>query len=128
MNTPKQQSSNFAYDISKNVISKGEAIDIDAINQSIESILMTTYGERIFNLGFGSSLSLQVFEIQDQKSGEKLLNEIANSIRQWDDRVIIIEDKMQLIIDQNSNSMFLSIPYSVKNSNLKSIFQKKLIS
>ena len=81
MNIQKQMVDSWAYDISKNVLSKGEIRDVDVINQSIESIIGTLFGERIFNLSFGSDLTLRIFDIQTKKSGEQVLNSITDAIK-----------------------------------------------
>ena len=77
---PTENSDRWAYDISQNPISKGEIYDTDVINQSIENILMTTVGERIFNINYGSNLMYRVFEIASEKTGEKILDSLQYSI------------------------------------------------
>ena len=71
----------WAYDISQNVISKGEIYDVDVINQSIENILMTTIGERIFNINYGSNLMYKIFDLATITAGEKILVDIVNTIK-----------------------------------------------
>jgi phage baseplate assembly protein W len=123
-----QNSDRWAYDISRNVVSKGEIYDVAVINQSIENILTTIPGERIFNLSFGSSLMLRVFEIASKKNGEELLNDVVKTIQFWDNRIKIIESEMRLVIDEDNNSALIEIPYRIKTSGLKGVFQKKIIN
>lgn len=115
----------WAYDISKNVLSKGEVWDVDAINQSIEMILGTNYYERPFN-SIGSDLGRFLFESISSQTGEELLNSIINSIRQWEDRIIILDAEARMIIDSNNNTVYLTIPYIIKRNNIKSEFDKKI--
>jgi phage baseplate assembly protein W len=123
----KQNSDYWAYDIAKNVVSKGEVKNVEVINQSIEQILGTLYGERIFNLSFGSDLSLKLFEVVSKNKGERLLNDIVVAIEKWENRIRIIESQMKLIIDSDNNSIYISIPYIVRKESIKGIFSKKII-
>ena len=117
---------NWAYDISKNVISQGEIKDLDVINQSIELILTTLLGERFFNVSFGSDLQLKIFDNINKNSGEQIIDDVIEAIKRWEDRIIILEDDVKLIISSDSNYMILIIPYIIRRLNIKSRFQKKI--
>ena len=118
---------NFAYDISKDVISKGEIHDDDVIKQSVEMILGTSLGERLFNTGFGSPLSLYMFETLNTSTGETLLTEIIKAIQRWEDRIKIDEPNCRMIIDYDNNGIDLYLPYSIRRNNIKSVYKKKII-
>lgn len=117
----------YIYGISKKTFSKGQIIDSDVILQSIENIISTLFGERIFNLQFGCGVMLRVFEIISNKDGEQILNDISTAIKNWDDRVTVIESDMKLKIDKPNNTIFLSIPYIINKTKLKVVFNKKII-
>lgn len=124
----KQNSDHYAYDISEKIISKGECYDSDTIDQSITNILGTSFGERVFNLSFGSSLPTKVFEVFDTRSGEDLLNTIVRQLNRYlSYQIVIDEANLKMDLDVNNNTMSLSIPYIVKNSARKSIYKKKFI-
>ena len=128
MITPKQNSDHFCYDLSDKIISKGECYDTDVINQEISNILGTNYGERVFNLGFGSSLGFKLFEIFDTRSGEELLNLIVEQLYVYlSNQITIDEANIKMDLDKNNNSMAIFIPYSVKNTAKKSYYKKKFI-
>lgn len=117
----------FAYDISKNVISKGEIFDEDVINQSIELILATILGERIFNPSFGSELPLQIFENFTNSTAESLIDRIVDAIEIWEDRIQIIHDSVEFKLSRNENSLVIGIPYYIKKQKIVSFFNKKII-
>jgi phage baseplate assembly protein W len=106
----------FAYDLSKD-ISKGEIYDYDVISQSIEIILTTMFGERLFNPYFGSILGSSLFETINTQSGEKLLDSIIDSINRIEKRAVVLSNKAQLTILSNQRAIILSLPYVVKNVN-----------
>lgn len=126
--TQREYSDSWAYDLSNNVVDKGEIFDVDVINQSIENILMTLIGERIFNISFGSNLMLRVFELASAQKGEQLLNDVSQTIKRWDDRIDIIDSEMKLEIDVDNNSAVIDIPYRIRNTGIKSRFKKKIIN
>ena len=121
-------SDRWAYDISQNVITKGEVYDVAVINQSIENILMTMVGERIFNITYGSNIMRRVFETITPQTGEQILNDIVAAIKRWDNRVRIIESEMHLTIDEDNNSALIEIPYQIISTGLVSTFKKKIVN
>jgi len=123
----KNYRDNFAYDLHKNVQRYGEVKDTDAISQSIEMILTTIPGERIFNESFGSRVPLYTFELMNERTGEDLLNDAIAAIKKWEDRVEILEAQCKLVIQPNDNAVQISIPYVIKKNNIVSVFQKKII-
>lgn len=118
---------NFANDVSIKTISKGQVSDEDVLKQSIENILGTCLGERLFNLSFGCPLMIRIFEIGDAKAGNQLIDDIVRAIKYWDNRVTLIESDIRLNIDLNNHSAFISIPFIINATGLKSVFQKKII-
>ena len=124
----KEYSSRWAYDISKRVIAKGEIFDTDVIDQSIEMILTTYPTERFFNPSFGSLLLARIFEVITDEDAEVLLDDVAEAIKTWEDRVFLIEKKMRIDFSPDDGFVILTIPYVVRRTGLKSTFQKKIIN
>jgi len=126
--TIRNISSRWAYDIDKNPIDQGEIWDIDCINQSIELIIGTYPGERLFNPTFGLGLQYRIFNIASPEEAEALLDVVANALKVWEDRIIILESEMRIISNIDQHSVILIIPYMIKRNKIKSIFKKKLVS
>lgn len=124
----KEFSDNWAYDIDKNPIDQGEIWDADVINQSIEMILCTYPGERLFNPSFGIGIQYRIFNIASPAEAESLLDIIASALRVWEDRIIVVESQMRIIANVDAHSVIIVIPYTIKRNNIKSVFKKKLIS
>jgi phage baseplate assembly protein W len=122
----KQHSTHWAYDISKDIISKGEIYDVNVINQSIESILSTLPGERLFNPNFGSTLGTYLFEHINEDSGEKILDDIISEIQRFEDRIIIVSQMASIKLYNDESAIILTIPYIIKVRNIASKFEKKI--
>jgi len=122
----RETKKSFAYDISRNVEKKGEIFDVDVINQSIENILSTLRGERLFLLSYGSDLAFVLFDNFTETNAEQLLDNILDAIETWEDRIILDRSRarMQVIMDQNA--LNLEIPYYIKRSSISTTFERKV--
>jgi phage baseplate assembly protein W len=123
-----QKSDNWAFDLDVNISKNGEITDIDVINNSIDLILSTTIGERLFNPAFGSRLNLMLFEGFTESNCESILNTVINDIRRWEDRIIIAESKSRVYINTSEHYIILQIPYMIKKFNIGGIFTKKIVN
>lgn len=117
----------YALDISRKAFTDVEVGDKDAISQSIESILLTTPGERVFFPSFGSPLTKEIFKHIDKDSGEILLTKIINLIKKWEKRIFIMEDKCTMSIDIANHTLYLNIIYYILVDGTQGQFNKKLV-
>ena len=117
----------FAYDLSKDVLTKGEIYDVDVINQSIEMILTTKKGERVFNPFYGSVLPLVIFENITTRNGDAVLDQVIKDIEEWEDRITIDPQRAKLSIKPDENSLRLTIPYTINKNGITSSFDKKVL-
>ncbi len=117
----------YAYDLSKNIVSTGEIWDDKVINQSIEMIISTMYGERVFNPMFGSPLNSFLFEGVSRKTAEAALNGIVTAVKRWEKRISIIEDGLKMVVSKDGHSIVLKIPYIINKSQIVSMFDKKIM-
>jgi len=116
----------WAYDIDKDPIHIGENRDTDTINQSIEMILATNRGERLFNPSFGFGLMNKIFDLENNNQFEKILDDLAKEIMYWDNRIQIVEKDMKIIKNTDQHSIVLIIPYYIKINGIASVFKKKI--
>ena len=117
----------FAYDLSKDIQNKGEIIDNDVIIQSIENILSTSFGERIFNPFFGSILPETLFETITEDNAEEFLESLINSVQTWEDRITIDRSTAQLKLNLDDNTMIIILPFIINKNNIKSTFKRKVV-
>jgi uncharacterized protein len=120
-------SDRWAYDVDKKPSSVGEVWDVNCLNQSIEMILGTARGERLFMPNFGSGLQYRIFNAFTESEAESLLNEIIDDIRIWEDRIVILSDSARIIANVDENYIILIIPYIVKSNGISSVFKKKIV-
>lgn len=82
-----------------------------AIARSIRNIVFTLPGEKFFNQNFGSKISRTVFENVDNISASIIVDEIRQSIQNYEPRVRLIDVKSSP--DYDNNSFDVTIVYSI---------------
>ena len=87
-----------------------------SINRSIALILLTAKGEMYFNPEFGSNLRYYIFNYMNDLLKESLITEIINSINQWENRIQLTKDNIN--IEQQDDRLKIHIIYTLTNSNM----------
>ena len=82
-----------------------------AVARSVRNIVMTFPGEKPFQPSFGSKISKSLFENIDNISAITIKDEIANSIRKFEPRVIL--DDLIVSPDFDNNSFDVLIVYRI---------------
>lgn len=65
--------------------------DRDILRTSIETILLTRFGERVMLPGFGSPLREAVFEPDDDLLEDKLIDIVRENVPFWDRRLEVLD-------------------------------------
>lgn len=95
--------------------------DFTHIEESIKQILMTSVGERIMEVYFGSQVSTHIFDPTDESTFSLIKHEIVEVLTQYEPRVsvttsgISMYDKMEE--ETGKNFLFVSIQYVVLKYN-----------
>lgn len=116
----------FAYDLSNKILETGEVVNKEAIDQSIESILSTSYGERIMLPSYGSVLPSVLFETLTESQGEALLDSLIASIEAWEDRITILKNQCTMNIDYINNTLDIGIAYVINQTAELSNFERNV--
>jgi len=82
-----------------------------AISRSIRNIVFTVPGEKFFNPDFGSNVSRLLFETLDDLTALSIQDEIENSIRNFEPRVIL--DQVNVLPNYDSNEFLVTIIYTI---------------
>lgn len=122
----KKYADDWAFDLSKNFTREGEIVNEDVINQSIEFILTTLHGERLFNTGFGSDFQLRVFDTIDKDFLSVLLDDTITAIQTWETRITIVPDDAKFQLNTDNQSIVITLPYIINARQIKAEFKKKL--
>ncbi|MFW6219508.1 MAG: GPW/gp25 family protein [bacterium] len=116
----------WTKDLSYKLMTRGEVTNIDSINQSIELILATLPGERLFRPQFGSNFKLRLFDTFDNKLRGKIYNDLVTAIERWERRITLVKEEIKIQLDRNNYAIRIQIPYKIRQSNIKGEFHKNI--
>tara|TARA_Y100001970_G_scaffold62312_1_gene79613 strand:+ start:190 stop:591 length:402 start_codon:yes stop_codon:yes gene_type:complete len=88
----------------------------NAIARSIRNIVFTTPGEKFFNPSFGSRITESLFENIDEITATIIVDEIRQSIDNYEPRVEV--DDVKAFPDYENNSFDVTITYDVIGSEI----------
>ena len=83
----------------------------NAIARSVRNIVMTLPGEKFFNPSFGSRITESLFENIDEITATVIVDEIRESIENFEPRVELID--VQSFPDYDNNSFDVTIIYEI---------------
>ena len=93
-----------------------DSLDI-SINRSIALILLTAKGEVFGNPNFGSDIRKFLFQNYTDSMRDLLIDEIVESISNWEDRIVI--NRGDISIEQDDLALKIHISYTLTNSNIR---------
>ena len=85
-------------DIDEN-LSSNFVFDVDAIKQSVRTILTTPKGSRMFRADFGCNLEDYLHELADHSVAFQIYNENITAIYLWEPRVLIDASQSSVSLD-----------------------------
>ena len=88
----------------------------NAIARSIRNIVFTLPGEKYFNPNFGSKISKVLFENIDDITASVIVDEIKESIRNFEPRVELLD--VQSFPNFDNNQFDVSITYEIIGSDI----------
>lgn len=91
----------------------------ERIKDSIQLILSTRIGERMFNPEFGSRLPELVFEPNDTLLQNLLTFYTAEAINRWEKRIELTRVTLIDNYDDDKNVIGISMEYNIRNSHIK---------
>lgn len=104
-------------DIELSKITSGDIkkdVNIDAIINSLKNILLTMKGSRRMLPEFGSNLQRLVFEPIDEITAREIGEEIIDSVRRWDNRIIFTDILVKPIYDKNE--FYIGLTFKLQNN------------
>ena len=83
----------------------------NAISRSIRNIVFTLPGEKFFDEDFGSQISASLFENIDEITANQIVNEITQSIENFEPRVNLLD--VQAFPNFDNNQFDVQIIYEI---------------
>ena len=89
----------------------------NAIARSVKNIVFTLPGEKFFNPDFGSRISKVLFENIDDITASVIVDEIKESIRNYEPRVLLLD--VQAFPNFDNNQFDVTIIYDIIGSDIQ---------
>jgi len=93
-----------------------KAVGLAAVHGSIDNILRTMPGERIFLPQFGSGLHELLFRPIDTRTARAIMERVRGAIRRWEPRVKLIEAHSRIIPDPDRNQYRVELTYEIRTT------------
>ena len=90
--------------------------DANAIARSVKNIVFTLPGEKFFNPNFGSKISKVLFENIDDITAAVIVDEIKESIRNYEPRVELLD--VEAFPNFDNNQFDVNITYEIIGSDI----------
>ena len=100
--------------------------DLDAVNASIENIILTNPGERVMRPEFGSYVARYVHEPINDFTAGNLRAVIISAIERWEPRVRMIDSFSSVTPYPDRNMYEVVLAYEIVGLNIEGTFQKAL--
>jgi len=105
---------NFIYqDINQNISESNSLIDIKSIRQSINNLLETRKGTRLFLSEYGTDIESYLFDPMDFSVAFQIYVEITNAIARWEPRVTLDHSQTKVVTDPDKHIYWLTLSYKV---------------
>jgi hypothetical protein len=88
----------------------------NAVKQSIRNLILTNYGERLFQPNVGSDVFRALFDMNDVIAAENLTFYIRNTITHNEPRALLLNVKV--IAERDKNALVVNVIFSLINSNV----------
>jgi phage baseplate assembly protein W len=108
--------SDFMTDLTPHPITK-DAVRLrneSAIKQSIKNLVLTNYGERLFQPNIGSSVNRSLFEPNDFLLVDDITSSVRRTIEFNEPRVTLL--KVDVISDRDTNNIRINILFAIINN------------
>jgi phage baseplate assembly protein W len=89
----------------------------DAIKNNLINFFLTNPGERYLNPEFGGGLRAFIFEQISNNSIQNLNEDITNKLQENFSNINV--DKLNILREDDNNTIIVSLTYSVPNTNIK---------
>jgi len=90
-----------------------KVINADSVKTSIDNIIRTWRGERVFLPQFGSTLRDMLFEPINDYLADEMAKSVREAIETWDDRVSVLGVDTQ--VDTDNNFVSITVRFRIKS-------------
>ena len=120
----KRSYSDIDTGLSRNPIT-GDVLSVkdeNSVKQAVRNLLSTKFGERLMDPEIGSGIYESLFEPLDAFSAEKLREDIINTIRKYESR-IVVQNCVVYAESEDSSEINIDLTYIIVGENVEQTSQ-----
>jgi len=99
-------------------------VDAAAVKQSLKNLLLTNRFEKPFRPAFGGDLGGLLFEMMDETTADKMIQQIRASVKRFEPRAIITN--LKIVATPDYNQISVVIEFRVVNSQVSDTLRIKI--
>lgn len=100
--------------------------DIEVILNSWNNILLTAKRSYVFDPEYGSNLFKMIFEPADERTQNKIIEEVIESIRRYDDRAAITDVTVEFKVNGKGFNIGIEVDYEGDTTQLNTTIDESL--
>lgn len=98
-------------DVSVDIFSKAEEINIDAVTANMEGIMLTMKGELHRRKGYGSNFKRILHELPDDETIRTVMEDVYNDLEALEPNILIDRENTRIIIKNREKAVFVIMPF-----------------
>jgi phage baseplate assembly protein W len=102
-----------------------KVVNLEAIENAVENILLTRKGERVMRVSFGSVLEYYLLEPLSEATAHKIGLEVLDALSRQEQRIEV--KKVEVVADHNVGGYQVTIEAIVKDLNVPFVLQRVLL-
>jgi phage baseplate assembly protein W len=118
----------YSVDLSRDVINKGVVYDAEVIKQAITNIILTSMGERLFNLPFGTNLYGMIFNTSVSSiNAQAIKRHVINKVLAYEKRVAINEEDSRVYFNPELNELRMRLKFVIKATAESAVWEETIL-
>lgn len=101
--------------------------DMDSIYQSIDNMVNTLKGERLFRPNYGIDLEEYLFDLIDKDTCLLLIKDVAMQVEQNDPRIDVDLPNSEIEVDPDNHLLSVYLTFRIKDSTEVFQYQKSIL-
>lgn len=98
-------------DVSKDIFTNSEVVNVDAVISNIEGILLTQRGELHRRKGYGSDFKQIIHELPDAEKIRQVMEDVYNDLEALEPNIKIDRENTVVRIKRSEKAIYLIMPF-----------------
>jgi phage baseplate assembly protein W len=107
----------YVYSDIDQTLANNFVFDVSSVKQSINTILTTRRGQRLFLSQYGTDIEEYLFDFTDTKTANEIYVNVINAITRWEPRVLLDIGSGNIVLDPINQKITIKLVYQIVGLN-----------